>query len=194
MVARKRQYQRTARGGTEGGTVGNPRARNGTTRPQVEPKEASTIGHSQLNMAPKSMDVRPLFVSHFVEGPSQAEIPNVGLFSRRASSPSGFSPSVKGKKGIAQGRAPLSAKDSAACHSNLLNHILSTQALKPAINSQTHLSSTPSPKTSSHGASNCDEHEGRFTHSPQEMRWCSNLGGIIMGLWRPLLGKIKQIQ
>lgn len=109
------------------------------------------------------MDVRPLFVSHIVEGLSQAEIPNVGFFSRRASSPSGLSPSVKGKKSIAQGRAPLSAKDSAACHSNSLNHILSTQALKPAINSQTHLSSAPSPKTSSHGASNCDEHEGRFT-------------------------------
>ncbi|KAK9999503.1 hypothetical protein SO802_019106 [Lithocarpus litseifolius] len=140
VVARKRQHQRM-RGGTEGGTVGNPRARNGMARPQVGHIESSPAGHPQFIGASKSPNVGPLFVR-------RAELACLKLKSQMW-------------EYLIEGLPHLQA----------LAHLLGAKKVLPelTVNPLTHLSSSTSPKTSDHGKSNCDEFEVGFTFSGNAM-------------------------
>lgn len=118
------------------GTLGNPRTRNGMTRLQVGPREACPASHPQFNMASARSNFGPLTMSSITVSPSQADTLIVGLFNKGVESPSGLSPSVRGKKGIARGRAPLSAKDAVA---------RSNETPNPTVSPITHLFSSSLP-------------------------------------------------
>lgn len=130
------------------GTFGHFRVSGGMACLQVGPREVSPTGQVHWNKTfmttssrPANKEDGPVNTVHFSTGLSRINMPIVGQFNTGASPSPAHSPSVRGKKGIARGRAPLSSNGSAINPTNILNHN----------------TTPPLPKSNSHGASHSSE-------------------------------------